>query len=179
MDERKCVLTAFGVIWVVGLGVGMQILFDYENSSGPPATPPLVWPANSQLQRAQGGPTLVVIAQPHCPCTRATIGELALIMARLQHQVSATVVFSRPRGASEDWEDTDLWHSAAAIPGVIVMHDVGAVEAARFDASVSGQTLLYDASGRLVFGGAITASRGHPGRAEIISLVTQRTGEQY
>ena len=90
MDKHKCALTALGVLWVVALGVGMRILLNYENSSGLPTTPPPVWPANSKLQRAQGRPTLVVIAHPHCPCTRATIGELALIMARLQHQVSAT-----------------------------------------------------------------------------------------
>jgi hypothetical protein len=89
------------------------------------------------------------------------------------------VVFVRPPGVPEDWEKTDLWRSAARIPGVTVMGDTDGLEAARFGAQASGQTLFYNASGDLQFSGGITASRGHSGdnlgRSSLVALVT--TGE--
>ncbi len=51
------------------------------------------------------------------------------------------------------------------------------MEAGRFGVKGSGHVLLYQPSGRLVFSGGITPSRGHegdnPGRAAVISLVLQ------
>ena len=41
--------------------------------------------------------------------------------------------------------------------------DEGGVEASRFGAATSGQAILYDGDGRLVFSGGITAARGHFG----------------
>ena len=100
---------------------------------------------------------------PKCPCSRASIGELAIAMARMQGRARAHVFFTKPTGYPEDWVKTDLWRTAAAIPGVSVEVDEEGVEAARFGAQVSGGVLLYDASGQLRFHGGITASRGHAG----------------
>ena len=55
------------------------------------------------------------MAHPHCPCTRATLGELAVLMARVQKRVNAVVVFVVPNGVPEKWEETDLWRNAAQI----------------------------------------------------------------
>jgi len=50
------------------------------------------------------------------------------------------------------------------------------VEARRFGVETSGQTLLYDAGGRLIFSGGITGSRGHAGdnagEAALVALLT-------
>jgi hypothetical protein len=96
-------------------------------------------------------------------------------MAHSQGRLTAYVLFLKPEGFSEDWERTDLWRSAASIPGVTAMLDDQGVEANRFHAATSGQTLLYDAAGVLLFSGGITVSRGHSGdnagEAAIVSLV--------
>jgi hypothetical protein len=96
-------------------------------------------------------------------------------MAQSQGRVTAYVLFLKPAGFSEDWEKTDLWQSAANIPGVTAVIDDGGAEARRFHAATSGQTILYDAEGRLLFSGGITGSRGHSGdnagRSAIVSLV--------
>jgi hypothetical protein len=103
------------------------------------------------------------------------MGELARIMAHTQGRLTAYVLFLKPAGFSEDWEKTDLWQSAASIPGVIVMIDDEGAEARLFNSSTSGQTILYDSAGRLQFSGGITGSRGHAGdnagRSAIVSLV--------
>ncbi|HUR59158.1 MAG TPA: hypothetical protein VM029_15690, partial [Opitutaceae bacterium] len=62
-----------------------------------------------------------------------------------------------------DWPHTDLWRRAAAIPGVKVLTDVDGRAAARFGAVTSGQALLFDTAGRLLFSGGITGARGHQG----------------
>ena len=52
-----------------------------------------------------------------------------------------------------------MWASAAAIPGARVVADEDSTQAAAFGAFVSGQTLAYDARGRLAFSGGVTAAR--------------------
>ena len=95
-------------------------------------------------------------------------------MAQAQGRVAAHALFVKPEGSSDDWEKTDLFESAADIPGVDVVVDDGA-EARRFNAATSGQAALYDAEGSLLFSGGITASRGHSGdndgRSAIVSLL--------
>lgn len=136
------------------------------------------WPANSHIQPAGGTTTLVMLVHPHCPCTRASIGELALLMARCQGRLSAYVLFTTPREFPEGWERTDLWDSAERIPGVVALSDEGGAEAGRFNAETSGTTMLYDGEGRLLFNGGITDSRGHSGdnegRSAIVALVTEQ-----
>jgi hypothetical protein len=123
-----------------------------------------------------------MLVHPHCPCSRASIGELALIMAQSQGRLAAYILFLKPEGFADHWEKTDLWQSAAAIPGVKPIADQDGVEARRFHATTSGQTVLYDAEGRLLFSGGITIARGHAGdnagRSAIVSLVNTRIAEQ-
>jgi hypothetical protein len=85
----------------------------------------------------------------------------------------------RPADEPAGWEQTDLWRTASAIPGVHVMTDVGGAEARVFGALVSGQTLLYSAMGSLLFSGGITGARGHEGdnagRTALTSILAGRT----
>jgi len=63
------------------------------------------------------------------------------------------------------------------------MRDDDGVEAARFGAATSGQVILYDRDGRLLFSGGITASRGHAGdndgRDAIVSLLGGGRGTRH
>jgi hypothetical protein len=151
------------------------MIWKYENSPAVGGTPPTRWPAESQIERESNRSTLLMLAHPHCPCTRASIGELALLMARSQGLVSAQVLFFKPAGFPDGWEKTDLWYSAARIPGVTVVCDGGGIKARCFNQESSGAVVLYDAEGSLLFSGGITGSRGHSGdndgRAAIISLL--------
>ena len=156
----------------------MRVLFHYENTPGRVGALSQAWPA-AQIERATDRPTLVMLAHPHCPCTAASVGELAQIMARLQGRVAAYVLFVKPKGAGRDWDDASLRRSAEAIPGVKVVFDPDGVEARRFGAETSGHTLLFGADGRLLFSGGITASRGHAGdnvgESAIVALVHSQT----
>ena len=176
---RGALLVALGSLWAVLVGAGLKILANYETGPGEAGEAPLVWPAASRIERHAGRATLVMAAHPRCPCTRASIRELALLMAGCQGRVTATVLFIRPAGFEDGWERSDLWDSASAIPGVTVRSDDQGVEARRFGAKTSGQAVLYDADGRLLFSGGITGSRGHSGdnagRSAIVALLTKGT----
>jgi hypothetical protein len=161
--------------WLIAAAAGSWAMMRYENAPGSAGDPPKVWPADSQIVRALDRPTLVMLAHPRCPCTRASIGELAKLVAACPTQARSYVLFAKPSGTEEGWEKSDLWQSAAAIPGVVVMCDDGGVEAKRFGVSTSGETLLFDADGNLRFAGGITLSRGHygdnPGRDALTALL--------
>jgi hypothetical protein len=180
--KARVLLLAGTISWLLVISFGLWILWGYENTPGKAAEPSSQWPADSKIQPARDHPTLVILAHPHCPCTRATIGELASILAHSQGRLTAYVLFVKPGGFPADWEKSDLWQSAASIPGVTVVIDEEGAEADRFHAATSGQTLLYDAGGRLLFSGGITGSRGHygdnAGQTAIVSFVNSGAAER-
>jgi len=170
------------LIWLGLIGIGMSSLWEYQTTPGKVTQSVEDWPADSLLDRDLNRPTLVMFAHPHCPCTRASIGELSLIMAHCPDRVKTRVLFYKPSNFSAGWEKTDLWASAAAIPGVTVACDEAGFEAKKFRATTSGYVVLYDANGSLLFRGGITGSRGHSGdnvgRSAIEAILENRTAER-
>jgi hypothetical protein len=169
-------------IWLAVIGVAMVEVIGYSNSPSEPGMPPASWPAQSQISLEAAQPVLVMFAHPRCPCTRASLGELELLMARASGRLRAHVLFFKPGDAAADWEKTALWRHASAIPGVTVHRDNAGTEARRFGVATSGHTLLYDRSGRLQFQGGITLSRGHagnnPGRTALLALAHGEASSQ-
>jgi hypothetical protein len=179
MHHRKTpwILAPLALLWLIAIGIGWVRLLNYNYEARPREFGPVParWPAGSKLQHDRNRATLVLFAHPHCPCTRASIGELALLMAHCQGRVRGHVLLFRPIGSSDEWARTDLWRSAAAIPGVTVACDEGGNEAQLFHVAVSGHAVLYDPQGELLFDGGITDSRGHSGdnagRSAIVALL--------
>lgn len=174
-SDGLVIFSAFA--WGLLVLAGFLMVWKYENT---PALDALraakQWPAESGLTlAADSRHTLVMLAHPKCPCTRASIGELELLMTQAQNKLSAYVLFMKPEGEAEDWTQTDLWHKARAIPDVQVIMDEGGKKAKHFKGETSGQTYLYDPLGKLQFAGGITISRGHsgsnPGRSAIVSYI--------
>ncbi len=177
--KKTVVIIILGcALWVTAVAFGVSRMLDYETSPGDQPSAPDYWPAESRIDLSQDRATLIMAAHPHCPCTRASMGELAKLMASVRGRLTAYVLFVKPAGMIE-WEKTDLWRAAEAIPGVTALSDEGGIEASRFGAETSGQIILYDAGGRLLFQGGITAGRGREGDNKgadaIYSLLT--TGE--
>jgi hypothetical protein len=169
-------------LWAVAVSAGGGMLWKYAATAGVSATPPERWPAQSSIARESGRATIIMLAHPRCPCTRASIAELAVLMARVGPQARAHVLFVHPRAAGAGWDKTSLWQSAAAIPGVTVHEDPGGVEAELFRAATSGQLVVYDASGALMFTGGITGARGHEGDnvglSRVLALLGGRSADR-
>lgn len=166
------------VVWVLAVGFGLVTLWNYENAPGAPATAPAEWPSASRLPRPQDRAALVMFLHPQCPCSEASVAELARLMARTEGELDAHVLFLAPPDAPDTWVQSDLWRAAAAIPGVHVARDEQGAEAVRFGALTSGESMVYDRRGRLQFNGGLTASRGHEGdnagRSAVESILAGR-----
>ena len=159
--SKPAVLFPLAALWLLAIGAGATVLVKYANTPGRLAAPPEEWPANVPILPVKGEHTLLVFLHPECPCSRATIEELAHVMAA-RVTVQSFVFFFAPNGSPE-WRHSDLYESAKRIPGVRVLPDPDGFVGQRFGAHTSGQTLLYDSRGHLLFNGGITASRGHVG----------------
>jgi hypothetical protein len=171
LTKKRSILIAIGLgTWLAVVGTGLSILRMYSLTPGVAGTPAAVWPKTSRIVSLADHPTLVMIVHPHCPCSRASIGELAILMAHSYGRLMAYVVFVDPPGFGETWTKSDLWSSAGSIPRVARIIDNG-TEAKLFGAATSGQTMVYDRVGRLVFSGGITAARGHFGNNAGLSAI--------
>jgi hypothetical protein len=163
LRSRRFLVPTLTAVWLALAGAGLWVLWAYDNRPGTAATAPPQWPVDTRLARTDGQATLVFLAHPRCSCTRASLTELAEVLARSATRPRTYVVFIRPDGFEKNWEKTDLWRRAMALPGVTVTRDDAGAEATRFGAVTSGQTLLYDARGNLIFTGGITGARAHEG----------------
>ena len=170
-------IAASAAFWLASAVGGLWVLWAYENGPGVAANSRQQWPAETALKLAADRPTLVFLAHPQCVCTRASLGELAEALARAGTHPKTYVVFLKPSSFADGWEKTGLWEAASALPNTTVLRDDDGREAMRFGAATSGQTMLYDARGKLLFSGGITAARGHAGdnegRTAVVSLLDQ------
>jgi hypothetical protein len=158
--SKKFSLVGFTAIWVLAVGFGLLKLQNYSTAPSPAAAPPENWPGSSALVKDHNRLTVVMLAHPQCPCTRASLGELAIAAAQAAGRLDIHIVFLE----SPAFElESDLWRSARAIPGANVIADPDGVEIRKFGVNASGHTLAYDAAGRLVFSGGVVSARGHAG----------------
>jgi hypothetical protein len=150
-------------------------MLSYELTPAAPASPDRWWPTATQLVRDPGQPSLLMFVHPGCPCSRASLAELSRLLSPRGNQVAVRIVMVRPAGLEAGWERTDLWAIAQRIKGATVLCDPDGLEAERFGARTSGETMLFAPEGRLLFDGGITASRGHEGdsagRATVATLI--------
>ena len=170
MSRRGVLLREFGfanlglaVAWFVSIVAGLMLLMRYENHPGPQTSSRSDWPASTSLTLSDEQPTVVLFVHPHCPCSRATISELARVVANCENMASISLVAYEPKPTNQDWRKSRVISSARTIPGVRVHWDQSGNQARLFQVQTSGHLLLYDRSGKLRFSGGITASRGHEG----------------
>jgi len=158
--------------WLALVLTGMFFLTRYEWQPGMETGAPVHWPAASHITAATGEPTLLLFLHPHCACSAASIAELGHLMTQTSPHAKVVVVFVHPPGAPADWSETDLWKSAAKLPGVQLLDDRDGHEADDFTTGTSGRTLLYGADGNLLFAGGITPGRGEEGNNPGIATLT-------
>jgi hypothetical protein len=162
--------------WLVLVGGGAVWLLSYGETPSSQAHSPTLWPADTQLAKAQGRSTLLMFVHPRCACSRASIEELSRLLSHRSKGLSATIVFLQPDGVDSDWSRTSLWRDASLIPGVSIVTDYAGQLTHKFGVNTSGQTLLYNESGKLLFQGGLTPSRGHSGDSPGKTIILALTG---
>lgn len=168
-------------VWLSIIGGAFVLKGDYESTAGTANPSPRHWPHGVPILRPQNTKALLLFAHPRCPCTRASLRELALIVAGSKDLGYVRVVFCRPSADAEIWNHCDVVQQARDMTGVDVAWDDGGRLAGSFGVQTSGHALLYDESGNLMFSGGITALRGHEGwnagRATLLALFNGETAE--
>jgi hypothetical protein len=147
-------------LWLVMVLAGVSALAAYKATPGTVGAAPPRWPATSSLSHTTEQATLVMFLHPRCPCSRASLDELAPVIAAHGEGLTVHLVFM---GQPAPEPDSELWQKAQQLPGVHLDIDADGAERKRFGATTSGETVLYAANGTLLFHGGITASRGHVG----------------
>lgn len=148
----------FLAVWAVGTAYGFMALERHANTPGAPAHAPAFLPPKTVAK-----PRLEVFLHPACPCSRATVAELARLMDAAHGGMEVNVNVLAPTDQPKRWYRNALYAQAAAISGVHMVEDRDGQLAEKFGAETSGQVLLYSTEGKLVFRGGITASRSHEG----------------
>jgi hypothetical protein len=150
-------------IWGLVVGAGMLVLGAQASRPGDSGAAPARWPSGSRIPLDDRVPTLLIFLHPRCPCSRASLAELASLSSRSGDRVSVRAVLLRPEraGGSEDWSEIEA--DLSDWPRLTIWLDPGGEEARRFGVATSGHVLLYDPGGRRLFSGGITPARGHRG----------------
>ena len=152
-----------GLLWIAAAVGGTAYIFLYESRPAAAVQLAQAWPDAVGLARNERGFSLVIAVHPKCSCTRASVAELNKLMLAWRDRVHAIALVTKPFEVADLWSETDVTARLREIPNVTVVRDLGGAKSAAFGAKSSGQTLLYDSAGQLVFAGGITAFRGHEG----------------
>src|SRR5438132_6850827 len=91
------------VLWAAIVAAGFAYVLEYETTPGDSDVPPTHWPAGSSLVPRPNRVNLVLAAHPRCPCTRATIDELAELMAQERQVIVAHVLVFKPGKSESGW----------------------------------------------------------------------------
>ena len=162
-------LTLLIVAWAILVGITCWAMFAYEFEREPGGSGNAVahWPADAQIARTPGRPTLLLFLHPKCPCSRASLAELERIWVLQNdqniHTPQLVVVATVPPDESDDWLATDTVEQALRLPGAQLVADPGGREAQRFGATTSGTVMWFDPEGKCLYAGGITSGRGHEG----------------
>jgi hypothetical protein len=176
IHAKSLIILAIMALWLSLCIIGLSKLAIYDNKPDLANLGPARWP-NLGLSRGREY-TLVLSIHPQCPCTRATLQELAIALTHCPN-LHAYLLFIKPEGASETWVKSDLWSTATKFPHCSLIVDEAGKLSAAFNARSSGQSYMYDPDGQLIYSGGMTPSRGHVGDNAgldyIIALANRKT----
>jgi hypothetical protein len=162
MPKSKLPIAIACLLWAISIGLGLYLLMNHEITPGaPPQAPPIKFPKDTKLKLSSDKDTLVMFVHPQCPCTTASLKQLAPLS--LNQNLNIQLVHFKPSITPDGWKEEwqlDDWTKQKTVQ---VIEDSDGHEAKRFDAKTSGQTFLFNPSGALLFHGGITAARGVTG----------------
>ncbi len=178
MNRNNLLLSLGLILWLSIIAYGYSLVIHYELKPNSQITSLQAWPDNSQLKLDPQRDTLIIFVHPKCPCSKASIAELDRLLTSFHDRLRTIVVFIKPEGQSESWVKGNLWTKVQSLPEVTVYIDNDNQETHNFMVDTSGEVLLFNINGKLIYHGGITASRGHEGDNKGRTLISNylRTG---
>lgn len=164
MAIQRAIAGAGVAVWLASLVASAAVLERYARTPGSAgeASPASLSQGNAA---ASGTWRVTMYAHPKCPCTRASLAELARVARATGSGVSVEyeVVMYRPDSADDDWVRGRSWDLASEINGARIVIDPEGRIAARDGGLTSGHVVVRDASGAVVYAGGVTNGRGETG----------------
>jgi hypothetical protein len=149
--------------WLLLASIGFAGLARYGAKSGESQPAPSDWPADTRVAFAADHSNIVMAIHPRCPCSQASLEELARLLPKCPRDVHLSFLVWRGASLPAGWEKASVAELAARFPAAAVFIDTDGAEAERFGAATSGHLVLFGKEGRMLFSGGVTAARGHEG----------------
>src|SRR5882724_6512036 len=83
-------------LWLAAVNNATTLMIHYSNTPSNTGLAPAIWPGASTISCDSRRPTLIMFAHPHCPCTRASLSELARLLTQTPDKLNTYVVFLKP-----------------------------------------------------------------------------------
>jgi hypothetical protein len=180
ITKRRAVISLLVALWVAGVVFSAALLGDYEFTPGEQGETVKRWPSGISVAFTAKKFNLVVAAHPHCPCSRASLGELSEALATASGPVEVHIVYYQPPGATAEWNQTELVERSGRIPGAHIWFDSRGDIAQTLGARTSFDVFLFNPQQELVFRGGITRGRGvqgeNMGRAALEAALAGKDG---
>jgi len=119
-----------------------------------------------QIVSTESTPLLIVILHSQCPCSLATVENLTNLPEGVRSRLRLRLVFTGPQ-----IESSDIVSGASALKHAEREYLTEAEVLQRYGAQTSGQALLYNSRGNLMFSGGLTQARGEVGESAGISAI--------
>src|SRR4051812_23804728 len=99
-------LACIGWCGLAAFGYAILLRYSFANGNASPA--PRIIPSSLAASSPPGRPQLFVALHPRCPCSRATVRELAKILTRTAFTAQTTVLMYRPEKETDSWMEGPL-----------------------------------------------------------------------
>ncbi len=160
--RRWFLTTAATLLWLLAVAGGWWWMTRYEFRSGETGTPGN-FPEGIVRKLSPDRDTLFVSLHPECSCSVATLGEVERISRECADRLQIVAVFASYDTLPGKVEESRLWKKAAAIPRLTAIVDGDGSLREGLGALTSGDCVLADPQGRVLYHGGITGSRGQNG----------------
>ena len=98
MSLPRATFSSFGllIVWGLVIGSGMLLFEIYSFQPGQAGSPPAWWPEESLIPRDADRSTLLIFLHPRCPCSQASVEELAYILSQTRRRVTPHALLFSP-----------------------------------------------------------------------------------
>src|SRR5436305_10790590 len=96
------------LLWLGVIAAGYSFLLHYSFAAGKTIAAPAAIPPAMAPQGVSRKAQLFLALHPHCPCSRATLRELAKILTRAPAGAEVTVLMYKPNKQSDRWMEGGL-----------------------------------------------------------------------